>query len=58
MSEPEEPGTSGEHPTTETNGEKELKSPAEDSEKEEVLYYTYKGFLLAQFQVLYPFLAL
>ena len=52
MSEPEEPGTSGEHPTTETNGEKELKSPAEDSEKEEVLYYTYKGFLLAQFQVL------
>ena len=56
MSEPEEPS---EQPTTETetNGEKELKT-GEDSEKEEVLYYTYKGFLLFQFQVLYPFLAL
>ena len=49
MSEPEEPVTSSEHPTTETeaNGEKELKSPAEDSEKEEVLYYTYKGFFIS-----------
>ena len=57
MSEPEEPS---EQPTTETetNGEKELKTPGEDSEKEEVLYYTYKDFLLCQFQVLYPFFAL